>query len=227
MKPKILVVDNEQETLRVVDLHLQRAGYRVVTARDGKDALEKIRRALPDLIMFDLNLPQVDGLELCKLLRQKAGMETLPLVILTARNSEIDRVLAFELGASDYITKPFNPRELVLRIGKQLHHAEPVSTDEEIMKIGDVLLDRGKHMVKVRDKPVDLTPIEFKLLTVLAERPGRVQSRDRLLQDACGYEKGSSSRTVDTHMRRLRKKLGTAAKYVQTVRGFGYRFADQ
>jgi two-component system phosphate regulon response regulator PhoB len=149
-----------------------------------------------------------------------------PLVILTARNSELDRVLAFELGASDYITKPFSPRELVLRIGKQLHESESPPDRNRVIALPDVLVDPERHMVKVRDKAVDLTPIEFKLLTILAERRGRVQTRDSLLQEACGYDKSTCSRTVDTHMRRLRKKLGAAAKYVQTVRGFGYRLAD-
>ena len=227
MKRKILLVDNEQETVKLASFHLQRAGYRLVTARDGRDALEKIRRTSPDLVVLDLNLPQIDGLELCKLLRQQAATERLPLVVLTARNSEIDRILAFELGASDFITKPFNAREFVLRIGKQLNHREPVTTEGEVIKIADVLLDRGRHVVTVREKAVDLTPIEFKLLSVLAECRGRVQSRDHLMQQACGYEKGSCSRTIDTHMRRLRKKLGNAAKYVQTVRGFGYRFTNQ
>ena len=229
MKAKILVVDHEQETLKLVTLHLQEAGYRVLGARDGKEALEKIRKTQPELIILDLNLPQMDGLELCKILRQQVITETVPVVILTARNSEVDRVLAFEFGANDYITKPFNPREVILRVGKQLHHPGPANGDEEddVIKMGDVLVDRGRHMVKVRDRSVDLTPIEFKLLTLLAERRGRVQSRERLLQDACGYEKESCSRTVDTHMRRLRKKLGTAAKYVQTVRGFGYRLAER
>ena len=227
MKAKILLVDHEQETLKLVTLHLGNAGYRVLAVRDAKEALGKIRSSQPDLIILDLNLPQMDGLELCKLLRQQALTEKVPVVILTARNSEVDRVLAFEFGANDYITKPFNPREVVLRVGKQLHHSGPLKIESEILKMGEVLVDRGRHTVTVRDRPVDLTPIEFRLLTLLAECHGRVQSRERLLQQGCGYEKDSCSRTVDTHMRRLRKKLGSAAKYVQTVRGFGYRLMER
>lgn len=227
MKAKILVVDHEQETLNVATFHLRRAGYRVLTVRCTKDVFEQIRRTEPDLILLDLNLPQMDGLELCKALLHESATQTVPVVILTARNSELDRVLAFEFGASDYVTKPFSPRELVLRVARQLREPEPANTDGEVIEMADMLLDRGRHMVKVRNKPVDLTPIEFKLLTLLAECRGRVQSRDRLLQEACGYEKSICSRTVDTHVRRLRKKLGTAAKYLQTVRGFGYRLIER
>lgn len=227
MNAKILIADHEQDASELVGAHLQNAGYRVLKLRDGKEVAEKARRAQPDVIILDLNLPGIDGLELCKTLRQQAATEATPILILTARNSEIDRVLAFEVGANDYITKPFSPREVVLRVGKQLRQTGPRPPEEDVLQFGEVLLDRARHIVTVQNKPIELTATEFKLLSVLVERRGRVQARERLLHDVWGYDKKSYSRTVDTHMRRLRKKLGRAAKYLATVRGFGYRLLER
>ena len=226
MKAKILIVDDEQDTLELVGFNFQNAGYRVLTARNGKEALEKARRSPPDLIVLDLILPGMDGLELCKIFRREPATAAVPIIMLSARDSELDRVLGFELGANDYVTKPFSPRELVLRVAKQLQHLGDSDNPEEVLRFGEVVLDLARHVMTVRGEPVELTATEFKLLTVLAQRKGRVQSRERLLRDVWGYDQDTDSRTVDTHIRRVREKLGRASKYVATVRGFGYQLLN-
>jgi two-component system phosphate regulon response regulator PhoB len=195
----------------------------VATAVNGKEALRQTRALLPDLIVLDLMLPEIDGLEVCKLLRRDPQTSGIPIVMLTAKAAEIDRVLGLELGADDYVTKPFSPRELVLRI-KRLLRAEPEKA--AVFMHEDLCLDAERHQVTVKGKPVELTATEFKLLTILAQRRGRVQSREQLLQDVWEYDSLIDTRTVDVHMRRLREKLGPAAKYLDTVRGVGYRFVS-
>ena len=224
-KPKILVVDDEPDALELVKVNLTNAGLEVVTAADGEAALQKARSALPSLILLDLMLPEVDGLEVCKILRRDPATKEIPIIMLTAKAAEIDRVLGLELGADDYVTKPFSPRELVLRVKKVLQRAR--SEEAESLKFGDLLIDVPRHLVSWRGKKMDLTATEFKLLTVLAQRRGRVQSRDHLLRDVWEYNSLVDTRTVDTHMRRLREKLGSAARYLDTLRGVGYRFVDE
>ncbi len=225
-KPRILIVDDEPETVELVEFNLRQAGFEVATAADGAEAVRKARGQLPNLIVLDLMLPEVDGLEVCKMLRRDANTAAIPILMLTAKAAELDRVLGLELGADDYVTKPFSPRELVLRIKKLLERGQPKTAAAETMKFGDVLIDLPRHLLTVRGKRVGLTATEFKLLTVLAQRRGRVQSRDRLLRDVWDYSSDMDTRTVDTHMRRLREKLGPAAKHLDTVRGVGYRFAE-
>ncbi len=227
MMPKILVVDDEPDALELIKFNLKAAGYDVVTAADGDEALKKARALLPALIVLDVMLPEVDGLEVCKILRRDSRVSATPIIMLTAKAAEIDRVLGLELGADDYVTKPFSPRELVLRV-KRLLRADPtapVKQDEIVLK--ELRLDVPRHQATVRSRPVDLTATEFKLLTVLAQRRGRVQSREQLLQDVWEYDNLIDTRTVDTHMRRLREKLGPAARYLDTVRGVGYRFLEE
>jgi two-component system phosphate regulon response regulator PhoB len=172
-------------------------------------------------------LPEVDGLEVCKILRRDQTVSAIPIIMLTAKAAEIDRVLGLELGADDYVTKPFSPRELVLRVKRLLRSsAEPGAKDDEIV-LKELHLDIPRHQATVKGRAIDLTATEFKLLTVLARRRGRVQSREQLLQDVWEYDNLIDTRTVDTHMRRLREKLGTAAKYLDTVRGVGYRFIEE
>src|SRR5262245_18354604 len=171
-------------------------------------------------------LPEVDGLEVCKLLRRDPATADIPIIMLTAKAAEIDRVVGLELGADDYITKPFSPRELVLRIRKLLERAATPENKRETVRLGDLLIDVPKYLASWRGKSFELTATEFKLLTVLAQRAGRVQSRDSLLRDVWEYDTAIDTRTVDTHMRRLREKLGPAAKHLDTVRGVGYRFVD-
>ena len=226
VRSKILVVDDEPEAVELVEFNLKQAGFTVVTAADGADALNKARATSPNLVVLDLMLPEINGLEVCKMLRRDAATAGVPIIMLTAKAAEIDRVLGLELGADDYITKPFSPRELILRIQKLLQRGQAVQETQETLRFGELLIDGPRHIVSWRGKSVDLTATEFKLLTVLAQRRGRVQSREQLLRDVWEYNNLVDTRTVDTHMRRLREKLGMAAKFLDTVRGVGYRFIE-
>jgi DNA-binding response OmpR family regulator len=226
VRSKVLVVDDEPEAVELVEFNLKQAGYSVVTAADGTEALTKARAALPSLIVLDLMLPEVDGLEVCKMLRRDPSTAAVPIIMLTAKAAEIDRILGLELGADDYLTKPFSPRELVLRVKKLLQRDRATGEDQETLAFGDLVIDVPRHVVSWRGKSIDLTATEFKLLTVLAQRRGRVQSREQLLRDVWEYNSLVDTRTVDTHMRRLREKLGPAAKHLDTVRGVGYRFVE-
>jgi len=224
---KILVVDDEQDAVDLVAFNLKQAGFHVVTAPDGAAALDKVHKHQPDLIVLDVMMPELDGLEVCKLLRRDSATAGIPILMLTAKATEVDRILGLELGADDYVTKPFSPRELVLRVRKLLARGKPQETRNERMVFGDLAIDIPRHMVSWKGESLELTATEFKLLSTLAERRGRVQSRDQLLRDVWGYESMIDTRTVDTHMRRLREKLGPAARHLDTVRGVGYRFVDQ
>jgi len=225
-KQKILVVDDEPEAVELVEFNLKQAGFDVATAADGDEALKKAKANLPALMVLDLMLPEIDGLEVCKLMRRDATTAKIPILMLTAKASEIDRVLGLELGADDYVTKPFSPRELVLRVKKILERGKQKIEARDTMRFDDLLIDVPKHLASWKGKAFDLTATEFKLLTVLAQRAGRVQSRDALLRDVWEYDSLIDTRTVDTHMRRLREKLGPAAKHLDTVRGVGYRFVE-
>lgn len=220
------MVDDEPEAVELVEFNLKQAGYEVATAADGAEALKKTRALLPSLIVLDLMLPEMDGLEVCKMLRRDPATAAIPIVMLTAKAAEIDRVLGLELGADDYLTKPFSPRELVLRVKKLLSRGRGKADEMETLAFGDLMIDVPRHLVSWRGRKVDLTATEFKLLTILAQRRGRVQSRDHLLRDVWEYNTLVDTRTVDTHMRRLREKLGPASKFLDTVRGVGYRFVE-
>ncbi len=222
-----MVVDDEPEAVELVEFNLKQAGYSVSTATDGVEALKKARAQTPDMILLDVMLPEMDGFEICKTLRLEAATSKTPILMLTAKAAEIDRVLGLELGADDYLTKPFSPRELLLRIKKILARggaAEEKTKDQ--LRFGDLLIDVPRHVASWKGKAIELTATEFKLLTTLAQRTGRVQSRDSLLRDVWEYDSLIDTRTVDTHMRRLREKLGPAAKHLDTVRGVGYRFVE-
>lgn len=227
MKAKILVVDDEPDALELIDVNLRAAGFEVILADDGREALQKARAIMPDLIVLDVMLPETDGLEVCKTLRRENATARIPIIMLTARAAEMDRVLGLELGADDYITKPFSPRELILRVRNLLERASAGVKKNEQIRLGNLVIDQPRHRVTHMGKALELTATEFKLVTVLAERRGRVQSREQLLRDVWGYETPIDTRTVDTHMRRLRDKLGPAAKYLDTVRGVGYRFLEE
>ncbi|MBI5817755.1 MAG: winged helix-turn-helix domain-containing protein [Verrucomicrobia bacterium] len=226
MPESILIVDDEQDVLDLLAYHLQRAGFKVLTARDGSVALQKARDHMPVLVVLDLMLPEVEGTEVCKRLRADPKTAHIPILMLTAKAEEVDRVLGLELGADDYVTKPFSPREVVLRVKSILRRAQGEAEPAEVLKFGDIVVDSAKHEVTVKNKPVELTATEFKLLATLMERRGRVQSRDRLLNDVWGYEGDVDTRTVDTHVRRLREKLDKAADCIETIRGVGYRFTE-
>lgn len=225
-KSKVLIVDDEQDVTELLEFNLRSAGYDVISADDGATALKKAREALPDLIVLDVMLPEMDGTEVCKQLRRDPSTARIPIIMLTAKASEIDRVLGLELGADDYVTKPFSPRELVLRVRGLLRRGTVAEEPSEVIQVGDLVVDIPRHQVTVKGKRIDLTATEFKLITTLAQRRGRVQSREQLLQDVWEYDSLIDTRTVDTHMRRLREKLGVAARYLDTVRGVGYRFVE-
>ena len=226
VKQKILVVDDEPEAVELVEFNLKGAGYAVTTAGDGAEALNKARRIQPDLVILDVMMPEIDGMEVCKLLRRDPATSAIPIIMLTAKASEVDRVLGLELGADDYVVKPFSPRELVLRVKKLLERSRAPEVPKEKVVCGDLVIDMPRHAVLWKGREIELTATEFKLLATLAQRQGRVQSRDTLLRDVWGYESMIDTRTVDTHMRRLREKLGPAARHLDTLRGVGYRFVE-
>lgn len=225
-KAKILVVDDEPDTVELITFNLRNAGYEVVCAADGAEALRKARSHGPSLIILDLMLPEVDGLEVNKMLRADSSTAHIPVLMLTAKAGEVDRILGLELGAKDYVTKPFSPRELILRVRNILRQGEAKGPEQKVYRFGELTIDLERHMVTVAGKSIELTATEFRLLALLAQRRGRVQSREQLLQDVWHYDSIIDTRTVDTHMRRLREKLGRASKYLDTVRGVGYRFLE-
>jgi DNA-binding response OmpR family regulator len=226
MKPKILIVDDEPDAIELLAFNLRNSGFDVITAEDGAQALKKAKQDNPDLMVLDVMIPEIDGMEVCKLLRRDNATAKLPVIMLTAKAAEIDRVLGLEIGADDYVTKPFSPRELVLRIKKLLQRGKEDESPRDRYQAGPLVLDVSRHSVTVDGQAAELTATEFKLLAVLMQRRGRVQSRDQLLTDVWEYERVVDTRTVDTHMRRLREKLGAAATMLETVRNVGYRFVD-
>ena len=222
---KILIVEDETDVADLLAHHLKGAGFSVEIANNGRTALSAVKNQPPSLVVLDLMLPEMSGLDLCRILKSDPRTSKIAVVMLSAKIEEIDRVLGFELGADDYVVKPFSPREFVLRIRAILRRRSQV--DEELLRVGELVLDRSRHEVKAGDRVIECTATEFKLLMILMERQGRVQARDRLLSDVWGYDSIIDTRTVDTHMRRLRDKLGAFGKYIETVRGFGYRLALQ
>lgn len=210
----------------MIATHLRAHGFEALHAGNGLQAKEIATTQLPCVILLDLMLPQLSGLEVCKALKSQPETAAIPIIMLSAKSDEIDRVVGFELGAVDYVTKPFSPRELMLRIKVALQRQEVVAVPANRLTHGNLTLDRDRHEVLVRGEPVNCTPTEFMLLKVLMERRGRVQARESLLNDVWGYENLIDTRTVDTHMRRLREKLAECGDYIETVRGFGYRFVE-
>jgi two-component system phosphate regulon response regulator PhoB len=224
---KILIVEDESDVVDLLTLNLRKAGGFVISvANDGAAGLEKARAEKPAFIILDLMLPKMSGLELCKILKTNAATRDIPILMLTAKAEEIDRVVGLEYGADDYVTKPFSPREVILRIKAILRRAAGDANGESF-SAGAITIDPARHRVSVAGKRVHLTSIEFKLLRTLLQRRGRVQARDRLLNDVWGYESVIDTRTVDTHVRRLREKLGKAGDAIETIRGFGYRFREE
>lgn len=230
MAKRILIVDDEPDVLELVGSNLRRAGFEVASAGDGREALEKAARLQPALVVLDVMLPGMAGTEVCKLLKRDPATASIPVIMLTARAEEIDRVVGLELGADDYVTKPFSPRELVLRVQSVLRRTEGAAeagARPAVVQAGEITIDFGRLQATCRGKPIELTATEFKLLAALAKRRGIVHSRERLLDEVWGYETAIETRTVDTHMRRLRDKLGPAADCLETVRGFGYRMTEE
>jgi len=219
----ILIIEDETDVADLLSLNLRKAGFRVSTAGDGASGLQKARDDRPDFIILDLMLPKMAGLEVCRILKSDAATARMPILMLTAKAEEIDRIVGLEFGADDYVTKPFSPREIVLRIRAILRRGEKA---DESLSAGPISIDPARHEVRVNGRQVHLTSLEFKLLRALMQRRGRVQERDRLLNDVWGYESVIDTRTVDTHVRRLREKLGKGGDAIETVRGFGYRLRE-
>ncbi|PYL12663.1 MAG: DNA-binding response regulator [Verrucomicrobia bacterium] len=221
----ILIVEDERDVVDLLTFNLRKAGFTISTTTDGAAGLQKARAEKPAFIILDLMLPKMPGLEICKILKSDSATRQIPIMMLTAKAEEIDRILGLELGADDYVTKPFSPREVILRIKAILRRAERTAEGERL-RAGSIVIDPARHEVSIAGKHVNLTGLEFKLLRTLMQRRGRVQTRDRLLNDVWGYESIIDTRTVDTHVRRLRRKLGKAANAIESVRGFGYRLRE-
>jgi two-component system, OmpR family, phosphate regulon response regulator PhoB len=225
-RPRIVVVDDDLDILELISFHLAEAGYEVGLAVNGAEARFKIQTLSPDLVILDLMLPDIDGFTICKELRSVEQTREIPVVLVSARTREADRVYGFELGANDFVPKPFSPRELVLRIRNLLQADPNLAAKEDLLYIGDLCIDLAGHSVTLSGERVPLTLTEYRLLTVLAQHNGRVQSREHLLAEVWNGETPLDPRTVDTHMARLREKLGKASRLVDTVYGVGYRFVQ-
>ncbi|MEW6228080.1 MAG: response regulator transcription factor [Bacillota bacterium] len=232
MARKILVVDDEAPIVELIRFNLQKEGFSVLVAYDGEEGLRKARAEAPDLVILDLMLPGIDGIEVCQVLRREA---TVPIIMLTAKTDEFDKVLGLSVGADDYVTKPFSPRELVARVKAVLRRRSidlgqtASERDKGRVSVGDLVIDAGRFEAEVRGQRVELTPKEFELLRVLVANKGRVLTRDFLLEKVWGYEYGGDTRTVDVHVRRLRQKIeehDSHPVYIQTVHGVGYRFRE-
>ena len=229
MREKILIVEDERDIVRMLEYNLKKEGFRVVSASDGREALRRAEREHPDIIILDLMLPEIDGLEVCKTLKQSSGTADIPIIMLTAKAQETDKIVGLELGADDYITKPFSIRELTARVKAVLRRVREKEKLPEIFKIGNLTIDFSKIKVIIGNKPVELTAKEFELLSALIKAKGRVLSRDYLLDNIWGFDQAIEiqSRTVDVHIQTLRKKLKTEAKRVVTVKNYGYRFEQE
>jgi len=227
---RILVVEDEPDIQELLRFNLVQAGWAVETASTGNEALASLRSSPPDLVVLDLMLPDVSGTEICREIRADPRLAGVLVVMLTARAEEVDRVVGFELGADDYVTKPFSPRELVLRLRAVLRRRQPgaprPADADPLLSHGPVSLDVGRHRCLVQEEDIDLTAKEFGLLAALMSRPGRVLSREQLLEEVWGSDISVTLRTIDTHLKRLREKLGDAGSLIETVRGVGYRFSD-
>jgi two-component system phosphate regulon response regulator PhoB len=222
----ILVVDDEPDLLELVRFNLTQAGFSVETAGSGAEALERLRLSPPHLLILDLMLPDLSGTEICRRLRRDKELADLPIIMLTAKSEEIDRVVGLELGADDYVTKPFSPRELALRVKAVLRRRKAEPSENALLEREPLRVDPESHRCFVGGAEVSLTAKEFKLLEVLMRRPGRVLTRERLLDEVWGSDITVTARTIDTHLKRLRDKLGEAGGLIETVRGVGYRFSE-
>ena len=223
---RILVIEDETDIQQVLDYNLREKGHKVFIAGKGEEGLRIAREKRPDLVLLDLMLPDLPGTEICKTLKSDPATRNVQVVMLTAKGEEIDRVVGFELGADDYVTKPFSVRELLLRVQAILRRSQGEQEAATTIQFGRLRVDREAHRVWADDAELELTALEFKLLVTLYDRRNRVQTRAALLSDVWGIDADITTRTVDTHVKRLREKLGDAGNYIETVRGVGYRFAD-
>jgi len=220
----ILVIDDEKDLIKLIDLHLSKEGYLVIGAKNGIEGLDIALKHKPDLILLDIMMPKLDGLEVCKRLKSATETSRIPVVMLTAKAQETDKVIGLELGADDYITKPFSPRELVARVKAVLRRSEPAKL-KDALTVGDITISYAGRTVEVKNKKIELTQTEFNLLWHLMNRPGRVISRDDLITAGRGDDAMVIDRTIDVHIASLRKKLGKSGSVIETVRGVGYKFS--
>ena len=227
MSEKILIVEDDKHISKLVKYNLEKAGFVCIVTITGEEALEILDKDPIDLIILDIMLPKMDGLQACKIIKQDKKLSPIPIIMLTAKGEEVDRVVGFELGADDYVVKPFSPRELVLRAKAILKRGLPQEITKDILSADKLKVDIPRHKVTFNKKTVCLTPMEFKLLITLMQRRGKVQSRDRLLDDVWDIASDVTTRTIDTHIKRLRQKLGKAGKLIETVRGLGYKFKEE
>ncbi len=223
----IYIVEDEPDIRETLAYNLSQEGFKVSEFSDAESCLDKIQKKKPDLLILDLMLPGMSGLDLCKQIRADKSLQNLAIIMLTAKGEEVDRIIGFELGADDYVTKPFSVRELILRVKVILKKQTDTTENNELVEFGPIKLNLDAHEVLINDDEIILTALEFKLLKHLVQRRGRVQTRDQLLGDVWGYSSEITTRTVDTHIKRLREKLGTVGDYIQTVRGVGYRLNNQ
>jgi DNA-binding response OmpR family regulator len=227
-REKILIVEDDKHISKLVKYNLEKAGFVCEVTITGEDALDILDSQQVDLIILDIMLPKMDGLQTCKQIKKDKRVSSIPVIMLTAKGEEVDRVVGFELGADDYVVKPFSPRELVLRVQAILNRGTPrKEPSKEILSISGLVVDIPRYKVLIDKKEVKLTAMEFKLLVTLIQKKGRVQSRDQLLEDVWNLASDVTTRTIDTHVKRLRQKLGGMGKLVETVRGYGYRFNDE
>jgi len=226
-KGTVLVIDDEKDLIELVRYNLEKEGFHVISALDGEAGLALATTELPDAVVVDLMLPGIDGLEVCSRLRAGERTAKIPVIMLTAKASESDRVVGLELGADDYVTKPFSPRELAARLKAVLRRSSPQQPPSEFLRRGGLTIDLARHEVTCEEEPVTLTATEFRLLQFLAGRPGRVFSRGEIIDGVLGREVAVLDRTVDVHIMSLRRKLGKCGDWIETVRGFGYKFLEQ
>jgi len=226
-KGRILVIDDEKDLIELIRYNLEKEGFLVNGALDGEKGLEIAFQERPDVIIIDLMLPGMDGLEVCRTLRADPRTARIPAIMLTAKSTESDRILGLELGADDYVTKPFSPRELTARIKAMLRRTSMPQTPPDMIQFGGLIIDLGRREVSCEGVHIPLTATEFRLLQYLADNPGRVYSRDQLIDHALGREISVVDRTIDVHITGLRKKLGHCGEWIETVRGFGYRFKEE
>ncbi|MDY6843661.1 MAG: response regulator transcription factor [Thermodesulfobacteriota bacterium] len=223
-KEKILIVDDEKDIVELVAYHLGKEGFRMILSFDGEDAVRLAQRESPDLVILDLMLPGLDGLEVCRLLKRNQETQHIPIIMLTAKAQETDIVVGLELGADDYVTKPFSPRELIARVNAVLRRVTQIENIQETLMMRDLIIDLAQYQATWKGNPLDLTTTEFKLLLFLVQRQGMVMTRQQILDGVLGDDAFVTERTVDVHIRRLRKKLGEAFPYIITKRGIGYMF---
>lgn len=226
-KEKILIVEDEVDIAEMISYNLEKEGYSISMYHNGKEAVDNIEEEKPDLAVLDIMLPDMDGFDICRQLRSNEDTKHIPIIFLSAKSQEMDKVVGLELGADDYMTKPFSPRELLARIKAVLRRTKKSIVETKDINQTDIIVDAERHKVKVFGKKVELTPTEFSILEYMSQRPGRVLSREKLLEGVFGYDSGVYDRTVDAHIKSLRKKLGEGKHYIETVRGIGYRFKEE